>query len=591
MQNVLSKYQTYSYHHILMACNSTEVVDELSKSIEFEDFIDRDINDKYRLRKTPVGEYIILINGFTDAELAIDDLSWTTIIAPGSQGLKHATSIAVEGELTILEPRSARFMSILQESFDKLQSDPNGVVFVLKTVFTGYPYDSNEEEVVMDVKPFSFVMWDMNANFSEVGSVYNWSIAGVSNGASKMPHHMMITDNVNSIGFDTNVLEGESGVIKKFEALVNRRYEQFYGKLGELLKDQLPPLEERGRKIKYTFDLDEYYSSEKYKVDDIKAQGLDIGEEGGTNGTMSFPTPCDVETALHQIMTSCSQVQKDSAGEVDGAKKTKIIPKILSTLNIHNTGKYEVNFSIVPHEMETVRSGNAAKYDAELEERKRNELLTYDYIFTGKNTEVLEFNMEMAMGMHFFQTLTTPANLSSSQNKKSTSSGALNASGSETQGYSFRKNTPIMMAQSVTDVAVIHSTRPKSRLTFNQELARHAAMETLGVKMKVVGNPVLLNEFISLPSETAKTPRYRTPSLVKLNIRMPKHDWKEGDPYSEPFWYDGYYSLVSIQNKFNAGTFTQELELYSLPEESTAPRGYDDANQAEFKTNEDVVED
>lgn len=107
-------------------------------------------------------------------------------------------------------------------------------------------------------------------------------------------------------------------------------------------------------------------------------------------------------------------------------------------------------------------------------------------------------------------------------------------------------------------------------------LARHAALENVHTTMLIHGNPQLLDETTILPTDLARrqtedkkdeetiSPTWmKLPSYVKLNIRMPSLE-ETGD-YTESFWYDGYFQMLFINNMFNDGKFTQELEMFSLP--------------------------
>ena len=55
-----------------------------------------------------------------------------------------------------------------------------------------------------------------------------------------------------------------------------------------------------------------------------------------------------------------------------------------------------------------------------------------------------------------------------------------------------------------------------------------------------------------------------TPTLVKVNIRMPV-DTNDVNTEYEPFWYTGYYNLMTVDNIFEEGEFIQELGMYSIP--------------------------
>ncbi|MND98442.1 Phage lysozyme [compost metagenome] len=55
------------------------------------------------------------------------------------------------------------------------------------------------------------------------------------------------------------------------------------------------------------------------------------------------------------------------------------------------------------------------------------------------------------------------------------------------------------------------------------------------------------------------------PIVVKVNVRMPVED----DPNAyEPFWYDGFYRVLTVQTTFSSGDFTQDMEMLAITDNS-----------------------
>ena len=214
-ENPLAQYYTYAYHHILMACDTTEVAEALQNSNEFVTFLRTAAQQntpsnpmgKYNaIDFRNKGKYCIIVSGLEDAEFVITKASWMSITAAeaGGNGVDRFSSMAVEGSLTIDEPRGIKFMNVMSYVADQLESDPSGIVFLLKTIFVGYPapganfaaqVGTDKDDIVQydpitDVRPVLFIIYDITGEFKVDGGTYTVSWVGVNNGASKQPQHL-----------------------------------------------------------------------------------------------------------------------------------------------------------------------------------------------------------------------------------------------------------------------------------------------------------------------------------------------------------------------------------------------------------------
>ena len=143
-KNMLGKYDTYAYHHILVVCNSTTAAESLVKTQEIIKF-QHPSNPAERYKAREIGnsgeKYVTLIDGMTDARFFITNVKWTNYIAAdpeiGKDDLAQSTTMSVDGEMEIVEAYGASFLNRLTDIADELDSDPVGLVFVLKTIFVG----------------------------------------------------------------------------------------------------------------------------------------------------------------------------------------------------------------------------------------------------------------------------------------------------------------------------------------------------------------------------------------------------------------------------------------------------------------------
>ena len=125
-ENILSKYRTYSYHHVLVACESTSVAETLAKSGNLYKYINAPGDEQYTknsISRNPstnsggiIGDYIIITNNMVDSNFFIDDLKWMTVVAPTppkkGEDFEQFASFAVEGSMVVTEPASAARVSL-----------------------------------------------------------------------------------------------------------------------------------------------------------------------------------------------------------------------------------------------------------------------------------------------------------------------------------------------------------------------------------------------------------------------------------------------------------------------------------------------
>lgn len=229
--NILDSYTSHAYHHVLIATNTTDLAERLVNQSSTELFnIDqtffrdttkpREVTPKYLDEENKSGgSYVVLINSAQDVDYYINDISWTDIFLPREMGpdgnpVVPFSQQCSEGTMIITEPRGAKFFQFLNDVCDALQTDPVGVIFILKTFFVG-TLDPNLDgsinpdipQIITHVKPFSFVIYDIINEFSNVGSTYTISFIGTVNGVSKFPLFSRLPSGTSSTGGKTKALD------------------------------------------------------------------------------------------------------------------------------------------------------------------------------------------------------------------------------------------------------------------------------------------------------------------------------------------------------------------------------------------------
>lgn len=615
--NPLNEFRSYSYYHVLIACDTTAVAEELSRSIEVTDFQHDPDSIRYAARTKKSGKYVVVINGSTDAEYNIESVKWATVFAPSGNvgGVKEYSTFAVDGELVITEPLGINFLNVLSNVGATLKTDPNALVYLLKTIFIGHT-DGGVTKTYIETKPLLFVPFDIESETELTGSRYTFSIAGVNDGAAKMPQVSRIAEGL------TLKIPRKATTLKSFlegplTTALNDKVANFNKNLKKFVeKNQIDIPVDRFKKVKYRIEVDDVYDGKEFYVGtNTKEQSSDTGTNNDAILTVgNSPT---VEHMIDQIMQSCKGVLDEATPKLVNGERTRYIYKISSVIDSTNgsvdesettscddasagtAGTYTVVFRVWHYKMETQEINKPKDIKP-----KPGEFVEWDYIYTGKNTDVLDFKIKMEMGMAFFQTLGTRQSvLSQSQILGNTEEGFVGGgAGGPKKGDNkecWNYNTPLFPGTGVRETLLRNKRYPISTANFAALMQRHAAYENIGVNITVRGNPILLSEQIVSPREIiegkvteakekslALVNWVKTPGLAKLNIKMPSREavdsnFRQGK--LESFWYNGFYMILSANNIFSDGQFTQEFELYSIPLTSELQKQNDPVSTEEQK--------
>lgn len=594
-QNILGKFRSYAYHHILLVCNSTDAAEELTRTSEITAF--QHPNNAKRFAARQIGnneknKYITLIDGTSDARFYITSATWENIIAMenfvGDGNIPQSTSMSLEGELEIIEPLGANFLNTLTNACDSLDTDPVGLMFILKTIFVGHS-DDGSTEMISNIKPLLFINYDITAIFDSSGAQYKMLFVGAVNGLAKLPQTQQIADGFKfKVDPSKNLATTFTSVAEKIDdaylGFSKKAQADFAKTLYEASKIERQTLtaaesisqarkffDSNYRKVKYKIFAPDYVD-EKYKAGDN--DNVRIANKTA-DGSYNFGKNVGIETIIKKIMASSTGVIQDGKPDSEGKR---YIYKIVSGLN-STSDEFIVEYHIKRYEMLML------PYEAAFEGKEYTpipgQFIEFNYIFTGKNVDIKEFDIKMEMGMAFFQIAATTDSLPTQdtvKNGQNSSTVAMEGSTSVASNNKTRRSkTPLFLGSKLEPQMARNTKNPVDSASFQALLNRHAALENIEAKMIIYGNPQLLSEMQLLPSDLSKSeteavkanatinPAWmKTPTLVKVNIKMPVDNNDVNTEYRD-FWYTGYYTLFAVKQMFSDGEFLQELDMMSLP--------------------------
>jgi len=583
-QNPLSQFRSYSAIQVLIMADTPETANILAESnFSFQ----RDTTDPsqiYNVRNIlgrPNNRFVFLYDGRSDTNFYIEDVEWETILAPkyGKPGEQTRTqTIETEGNMKIIEPLGVSFLETMVTSTSNLGVDPNSIVFVLKTIFVGHTL-TGEQTVISYVKPFIFKLIDLKADIKSSQSEYSITFFGLANGVTSLPQISNISN-----GMSLHLQRGMtlSQALQVLFDRINDRYEENFEKLKT--ESDYEGFEEKFSRVKYTVQTDPEYSSSVFEVGKDVPHDQSITLEDGSKAIqIKIRDQASIETAMKTIFNLCPYLSTDATRPLDLDNDRRYTPKITSTVRPSNDGTYNVEFSVQRFETLFQRPG-------ERFEPQPGEYIEFDYMFTGKNIDIIDLDIKMDMGLSFFYTGLVASNEPKSQGAmeaklinepavvsvKSSIEGSANSAAGTDRILPGRK-APLFLGLDVKNRDVQNTLNPVSAASFDQMLERQARLESVQTNLTIHGNPTILNDLnvtynelipgnntpIDSVSGTGTQNFYKTPSVAKVNIKYPTN--KELDAV-EDFWYRGFYTILSIKNVFKGGKFTQDLTMFSIPQ-------------------------
>ena len=222
--------------------------------------------------------------------------------------------------MTVEEPRGVRFMNELNGACDLLETDPTGVIWLLKTVFVGHGIKGGSEfsDYIVNLRPLEFVMYNVTGTFDVTGGVYEIEFVGANNGAARLPQYSRVAKEISFTPDDKTLNTSMQTLID----LMNKKSKGNHACVIEALKKaydfaDLKKLNQF-RVVEYRIVLEDPYKSSEYEIDGW----TDLEKDKTTGqGILKFGIKSTVEQAIRSIMNRCSRVKKDlTEGDENGIR-------------------------------------------------------------------------------------------------------------------------------------------------------------------------------------------------------------------------------------------------------------------------------
>lgn len=570
-QNVLHQYRTYSYHHILLICDSTQTAQALASSSEVTNF---QHPRGEGLRFTPKrikggGQYIVLVDGTTDTSLYIEKVSWEAALAKGNvqtDGRNFSASNNLIANLTLVEMNGAIFLNVLAECCNVLNISPQQVVFVLKTIFVGHTY-TDDIEPITNVDPFIGSLLESKAELSTVGAVYDLSFAGTTNGVLQAPQfnfEVGTTINIGDVGNRPTLAKAFKRVEERFNNTITllrldaaANYIKTYSGINDsdspqvrLDKEQKASeqFDREHRNLVIEFILDPAYEDSSYTVEPHS----EANSSGPNEFFLTMNTSVNMDKAIHSLMEHCTKVKQESCNPTEPYEFV-----IDSEYKTESGSNVDIASYTITRRRKTLAKNNQKTKQIELDD-SNIEVLNLSYIFTGRNIDILDFNMSMQFGVSYLNSLTTQSSIPNPSLKPSDGT-AINMPDNANSTTPTTQNTKVAYtlnpARKTSSPFIRNSKHPSLTAQYYSALSQHASVEALMVKIRIHGNPRFLNK--------SNNPGGHPFEFIKVDIKMPNPDSPSGEMID--FWFKGVYRVMTYTNTFEQGMFTQTIEMCAVP--------------------------
>jgi hypothetical protein len=267
-------------------------------------------------------------------------------------------------------------------------------------------------------------------------------------------------------------------------------------------------------------------------------------------------------------------------------------------------------YRVVPYKVDSSRFMEANSKKSGLEQTKKQVLKEYNYIYTGKNTEILSFNIDFQAG--FYTALFAGANTEGDRLKENTGQSVDDKNRDATVGSSasggmrngaqvFRGGlaggstppenpTQVRYDQTESKTAKLggagsyDDTATKVARQFHDVITNQADM--INLELEILGDPYYIADS-GMGNYSAKevqgydnitgdgsvnyqngevvvTVNFRTP--IDIDLEKGSWDFRDSEPVAQ---FSGLFRVISVDNSITKNKFTQVLHLVRLPGQDT----------------------
>ena len=564
------------------------------------------IPDKYTNNATDnmavsKSEAVVIAASGETSEYSLENLVLQSRISPGSSTGNTTTGAF---QFDIYEPGGFLLMNrILSLShafnFGNIQS----AKYVLKVQFVGRTVESSTPIAFPGTFYYPMMLSTINASSGPEGSQYNIVAANVHKiavAASKIVTDIKVTNvkNVQSLldNLET-ALNAHEKNIRKLQVtesdLVNSKYWKikvdptFEKYLSKYVKPSQVDMPGTGHKASgWTADSAQYILHKNqnvvtYLTNILTKQVPEFYNNFQATGSANKKNTGEINNTLSGEGNRASEISATYSNEF-----IKITPSVNYTDEIDpytNTNQEEVVLTIALHTSHTnpqtdVKKQQEATIKASYQSR-RFELLpiykAYNYLFSGSNTEVLDFNLNFNQMFYLTRDPSESVNLPNSDNENAGNAGAVTKVTKTVDVPKYLSNTTISSATIITQLENIafvievpdsesqsNADEPNAVVAVDQAEINAASHDFIMFDITIKGDPY----WLGTPGSSVTAAKGSTlidsldeDSLIIFINYLPDNGKTNGERRLD-IASSGVYKILEVESKFQLGKFTQSLK-------------------------------
>jgi hypothetical protein len=312
--------------------------------------------------------------------------------------------------------------------------------------------------------------------------------------------------------------------------------------------------------------------------------------------TFKFPRGTKIERVIEELVLissygkAAATALENSRGNIPWFRvdtQTYLVPNNQAVSATGDNPKIHV-FRVIPYEVQSSHFQQPTTPTVGAEEIARNVSKVYNYIYTGQNKDILDFNIDFKLA--YFQSQRADGAMSSSDTRTQAQDAPAPQQGTtlvqnEGQGATSQSGTTVVQEsaqpQSDRSGGSRGTETPEVAVARQFQEALVDGVDMINIEMKIMGDPYYMADsgMGNYSSGSGRTPTINADGAIDyqrnevhfiVNFRTPidigDNGLMEFPNSSVPVnAFSGLYRLTQVDNDFSDGNFTQTLHAFRVP--------------------------
>jgi hypothetical protein len=588
--NPLDEYASYSTHFVMLACRSSEQARIFSQDSNRRSSLQA-INDVKSLGDPVIfgstsSDIFLVMDTRRFSQFTIQKLEFNTLVHGVGAGYSVNNTIQ-QISMTVLDSVGISFFNYIQWLLDsQMQTNFDGMIFLLRVIFVGHrgdpkdPLYSSADNVEVQTITIPMTLFKMELNLDYAKGIYECEFLPVMNFSPVEGARWLNIGNASAFFSGTNNSK-LGAMVRAFENELNRQSIKFYNELQPLIlqagRNVQPATGKFGRQVQYMITLPKEWEDWDYagpamhgaleKKFGPSQQQEDTTSNPAQGSYMSVRGGQTITQVLDLLLDGVPRIKELANDDrVKNGQEIVFYHYLVSTTS--NDDSITVHVDIIPFQMprpdlpskKGAVNDSASETQSKWLTKKTDDMgitrlvpkngCEFDYIFTGKNLDVLNFDMKI-QNLQFLLT----ANTRVSEGEMFLLSSNLQVSGTGSQPKQ-EPPKPALMSLRAYDPVLLPLRTPAEMKAFSNYLTWRSDAKTkkiqadaqnysrnlsafynqspIQVNMVIKGNPWLLDKFnIGTPprhvSPTTNQGAGTTPAGSSEEVRSSYREHLEND--------------------------------------------------------------